>query len=124
MKYLGLDGDSIGRHIERLLIEEELDELENFSKSVKASLKEIEKLVNQNNGKVIFSGGDSILFRGEFDLEFAIKILKVFYQITGRTASIGFGNNTSEAYLGLKLAKSKGGNQVVDYGQIKKKNQI
>jgi len=124
MKYIGLDGDSIGRHIECLLIEENLDELETFSRSVNAALNEIEILVNQNYGKVVFSGGDSILFRGEFDLVFAEQILKIFHRITCKTASIGFGDNTSEAYLGLKMAKSKGGNQVFDYSTLKKKKQI
>lgn len=123
MKYIGLDGDSIGKHIERILIEEDVDELEEFSLSVKNALSEIEKVVNQKKGKVIFSGGDSILFRGDFDIEFTENILDIFHKKTGKTASIGLGESTSEAYLGLKIAKSKGGNQVFDFDIIKNQKQ-
>ena len=66
----------------------------------------------------IFCSGDSILFCGNFDNDFADKTLKEFYQRTGRTASMGIGSNMAKTYLGLKLAKAKGGNQFVDYNEI------
>lgn len=118
MKYFGLDGDSIGRQIELLLIQNKVEEVKNFSRNIEQALENIKKKVIEKKGEIIFCSGDSILFCGEFDNNFAIKTLQEFQRQTGRTASMGIGSNMAKTYLGLKLAKAKGGNQYVDYNEI------
>ncbi len=121
MKYFGLDGDSIGRHIELLLIQNKVHEVKEFSENIVKSLEKIKNEVLLNEGDIIFCSGDSILFCGSFDSNFSNKILQEFYEQTGRTASMGIGSNMAKTYLGLKLAKAKGGNQFVDYSEIENK---
>lgn len=111
--YIGLDGDSIGREIERNIISDDLEELRKFSQKVTTAIEKVKELVELENGDVIFYGGDSILFSGDFDEGFASIILELFKNETGRTASIGIGESPHETYLGLKLAKSYGGNRFV-----------
>lgn len=113
--YVGLDGDSIGRVIESLLIKNRPKEVIVFSKKIVSALESIRLDVINRNGNILFCSGDSILFYGEFDIEFCNFILKKFKDETGRTASIGIGRTTAEAYLGLKLAKSRGGDSVEFY---------
>ncbi|MEZ5038495.1 MAG: mCpol domain-containing protein [Saprospiraceae bacterium] len=117
MLYFGLDGDSIGRIIESYLIENNVEELEQFSKKIVKAIEEIKTLVETMDGKVIFCTGDSILFYGEIDPSFGEVIVRIFKEKTNRTASVGIGKTTAFTYLGLKLAKSKGGNQVVYYNE-------
>lgn len=121
MNYIGLDGDSIGRFIESLLIENNIDGLKEFTESITTALQRIENQVEKDDGKVIFSGGDSILFYGNFDLDYAKNILIQFNSDTGRTASVGIGDTPSDTYLGLKLAKARGGNKAIDYNEEIKK---
>lgn len=115
MVYIGLDGDSIGRVIESLLIQNKIKELKLFSTSVVSSLEKIQLLAQKKGAEILFCTGDSILLYGDLDDFFANHILEIFRKETNRTASIGIGSNTAFTYLGLKLAKSRGGNQVVNY---------
>ncbi|HNN27268.1 MAG TPA: mCpol domain-containing protein [Chitinophagales bacterium] len=111
--YIGLDGDSIGREIERNIINNNLQDLRSFSHCITKAIEIIRDLVESNSGDVIFYGGDSILFSGSFDEIFAQKIIDIFRSETNRTASVGIGNSPHETYLGLKLAKSYGGNRFI-----------
>lgn len=111
--YIGLDGDSIGREIERNIINNNLQELRIFSYCITNAIEKIRNLVESKSGDVIFCGGDSILFSGRFDEKFAQNIIDIFSNETKRTASVGIGNSPHETYLGLKLAKSYGGNRFV-----------
>ncbi len=120
MRYFGLDGDSIGRQIELLLIQNKVEDVKKFSNSIVKALDKIYTDVIKGKGEVIFCSGDSILFYGDFENEFVEKILTEFRSTTGKSASIGIGNNVSKTYLGLKLAKAKGGNQIVEYNEIEK----
>lgn len=115
MLYFGLDGDSIGRIVESYLIENNVSELENFSKKIVDAIETIRNKAEAKGGKVIFCTGDSILFYGEIEASFGEEMVDVFQEKTNRTASVGIGINTANTYLGLKLAKSKGGNQVIYY---------
>ena len=114
-KFVGLDGDSIGRVIESLLIKNKIKEVMEFSEMIQQALDLIKEKVISRGGKVLFCTGDSILFYGDFNVEFCNWMLKEFKKRTGRTASVGIGEKTAETYLGLKLAKSQGGDKVVEY---------
>ena len=118
--YIGLDGDSIGRVIEEYLITNQIDNLKGFSNLIVEALEMIKVEAEEKNGDIIFCSGDSILFSGDFTLEFAEQARLIFNNNTKRTASVGVGYTTAETYLGLKLAKSRGGNQVVFYEMTNK----
>jgi len=113
--YIGLDGDSIGRAIEEYLITNQVQKMKVFSDLIVNALEQIREEAISLGGEVIFCSGDSILVSGEFDQSFAEFARKRFQEVTKRTASVGVGYSTANTYLGLKLAKSRGGNQVVFY---------
>ena len=113
--YIGLDGDSIGRAIEEYLITNQIDRLKEFSRLIVDALEMIKEEALKKGGDIIFCSGDSILFSGDFTIEFAEMARLTFNNKTKKTASVGIGFTTAETYLGLKLAKSRGGNQVVFY---------
>jgi len=115
MLYFGLDGDSIGRVIESYLIENDAEKLTLFSQKIVTALHTIKQKAEEKEAEIIFCTGDSILIYGDIEVEFGDTMLHIFNEKTGRTASVGVGSNLAETYLGLKLAKSKGGNQSVFY---------
>jgi len=115
MLYFGLDGDSIGRVVESYLIKDDVESLREFSEKVVVALEAVKKLAEANHAEVIFCTGDSILIHGNLDEDFGELMLSIFKEQTGKTASVGIGDNLSKTYLGLKLAKSNGGNQAVHY---------
>ena len=118
-KYFGVDGDGIGRTIERYVLQGKQSQLTHFSNCVKEVIALIRDKVLAGGGTVIFDGGDSILFKGDFDLNFIREILELFEQYTGNTSSIGTGESMLQAYLGLKMAKSIGGNKIVHFKNYK-----
>ncbi|MEZ4995765.1 MAG: mCpol domain-containing protein [Saprospiraceae bacterium] len=113
MLYFGLDGDGIGRIVESMMIENNLEELKDFSIMVVKAIEAIRDLAIDKGASIVFCTGDSILFYGNIDPSFGKEIVEMFRETTGRTASVGIGEKISATYLGLKLAKSKGGNQVI-----------
>lgn len=113
--YIGLDGDSIGRVIEEYLITNQVQKMKEFSNLIISALEQIREQAIALGGEVIFCSGDSILVSGDFDQSFAEFARTRFQEITQRSASVGVGYSTANTYLGLKLAKSRGGNQVVFY---------
>lgn len=113
--YIGLDGDSIGRVIEEYLITNQVQKMKEFSNLIISALEQIKEQAIALGGEVIFCSGDSILVSGDFDQSFAEFARTRFQEITQRSASVGVGYSTANTYLGLKLAKSRGGNQVVFY---------
>lgn len=119
--YYGLDGDNTGSMLEKIFLEPENNQqaLKKLSESVKNAIGEIGKKVQKKS--IIFSGGDSILFKGFFKEE-ELKVIQDIYKkkTSGLTCSIGYGRSLTETYLALKLAKTKPGkNSIVG---IKLKN--
>ncbi|WP_176728814.1 mCpol domain-containing protein [Thermogemmatispora onikobensis] len=111
----GLDGDKIGASIEALFIQNNLEEIREFSQKVTEAIEEIKRQIRGRQGDIIFCSGDSILFLGDFDEEWCEQILQRFAELTGCTASMGVGESLQDAYLGLKLAKASGGGLLMYY---------
>lgn len=111
----GIDGDKVGGVIDAYFIRNEVKALNAFSSRVASAVEEIRKAVIQGNGRVVFCAGDSILFQGNFDNVWCVRILDLFQALTGCTASMGIGDTATEAYLALKLAKAGGGGKVISY---------
>ena len=115
MLYFGLDGDSIGRVIESYLIENEEEKLVSFSAKIVQAIEEIKAIALEKSAKIIFCTGDSILIQADLEPSFGQEMVQLFKEKTQRTASVGIGETTATVYLGLKIAKSRGGEQAVHY---------
>jgi hypothetical protein len=113
--YYGFDVDSAKKIIEGFIFSEETEALSHFSTQLLETLREIEQEVIKQEGKIIYSAGDNILFYGKFDESWCQEILHSFKQKTGYSASIGIGKTVTEFYLALRLAKSKGGGLAIHY---------
>ena len=113
--YYGLDGDNTGLELEKIFLTSNDDQcqLKKLSNSVQKAMKEIEKEVKkrtQRQDSIIFSGGDSILFKGFLKEDDLKEIQKTYEKNTsGLTCSIGYGCSLTETYLALKIAKTQPG---------------
>ena len=113
--YIGLDGDSIGREVERLIISNEEEKLQMFSYKITETINDLSAYLIEKGINIIFAGGDSILAYGEINEILITELLDMFEKKTKKTVSIGIGKTLSDVYLGLKLAKANGGNQFINY---------
>lgn len=118
--YCGIDGDKVGEKIEALIITGQLIEASELSRKVKSAVREIERMVQESGGEVIFAGGDSIFAKIEFDEALCKNLIRIFEEITGCFASAGIGKTPTDAYLALKLAKSSGQGMIKAYGDLTK----
>ncbi len=111
------DGDSIRMKIERLLFSGEFESLTKFSNSLNTTIQNIaDKAVFNNSAKIIFAGGDDILFKinvENFDKSVVDEMISEFYLKTGVTISFGVGFTIEDAYINLRRAKARGGNRIV-----------
>jgi len=113
-----LDGDNVAARMESGLICNEIAQVSQFSSQLTLTLEDIRGLVIQERGEVAYCAGDNILFFGQFDIAACEKLLLIFHEQTGCTASIGIGDTSREAYLALKTAKFEGGGRIVDFQQF------
>lgn len=111
--YIGIDGDRVGEKVEALIVAGNLKGVAALSRKVKSAIEKIESTIVSSGGKVIFSGGDSILAEMELDEQQCDNLVQMFHDITGCTASAGVGNTPIEAYLALKLAKGSDSERVI-----------
>ncbi len=119
-KYYGLDGDKVGGKIEEMFINNDEVTLKVLSEKINSAIQELVQSVIKDNGKVIFSGGDSLLFKGIHTDEFCDGLIDRFYKLTGCTASMGIGDSLKNTLLSMKIAKAKGGNmKIVDLKESK-----
>lgn len=113
--YIALDGDSIGRKIEGLILTEKLEDLVRFSQAVDKLIDDISRSILENDGTIYLSGGDNIL---AFDprIESTIDRLKMINSNgSGIRFSVGYGESIKLAYLGLKYAKQSNGIGIVKF---------
>lgn len=114
------DADQVGKRIEGLLLSGNLKELGRFSTSVTAAIQGIRVLAEEKlMARVVFSGGDEILFlmeASEFREESVQGLRSYFLKSTGGSISFGIGGNPEEAFLSLARAKSNGSGLVI-YGR-------
>lgn len=113
--YYGIDGDKIGRKIETMFIKSEEENIKRFSELIDNAINRLEEIIIEKDGIIVFSGGDSILFKGDFTDDFCERLLEEFVRITGCTASMGIGSSLTETFLSMKIAKTFGGGRVLKY---------
>ncbi len=115
--FVAIDGDNVGSRLEYYMLTNQLIDLKKFSLSFNDAIQWLqEALIVQFRAEIIFMGGDNLLavlnhnipnIKGRLE-----EIREEFFSHTGCTLSIGVGENTKDAYLGLKLAKVSGKNQI------------
>lgn len=105
--FIAIDGDLVGRKLEKLIISEKLDELVIYAQSIDNTINKFRSFAEAYNGKIYLQGGDSLLFEiPEYKL-FLEKVKSIQSNIP-TSFSIGIGISAVEAYLALKFAKSSG----------------
>jgi hypothetical protein len=111
------DGDDIGSALELMLLDNKLDDASSYSETVAHALKRIRDFLEKELGaEIIICGGDDLVaFWKEGSVASAdIKYIRVqFFDICGRTISIGIGSTSREATLNLRRAKLLGKDRVV-----------
>ena len=106
--YVSIDGNNIGRELERLMLGERLEELKVFSETMLLIISKIAQHVEKLGGEVIMAGGDNVLARmSESDANELSKWVSKM-RTDKISFSVGIGDNVKMAYLALKYAKVNG----------------
>ncbi len=103
--YVALDGDGVGDHLERCILEEDEGGAHELSLAVNKLIRELTQLLEAWGGRVLISGGDSVLAR--FDASPDSQLLRVLAATDDPvTISAGIGTSMRHAWMALKYAKS------------------
>ena len=109
--YMAIDGDDVGSRIERFLLEDDADSASRLSCKISRALNASVRILRSHGLEVVMHAGDNLLASG--GKEAIDRSLKELRKVRWPgTLSVGIGNNTSDAYLALKYAKSLGGNKI------------
>ena len=105
--YVAIDGNEIGKIIDKYILSEELEKLGCFSRMMNKCVADIESFILDNHGLLIMAGGDNIF--AELP-EAEINSLKDYVAKKNKTMefdfSVGFSTSPLGAYLALKYAKA------------------
>ncbi|MFB2839534.1 mCpol domain-containing protein [Floridanema evergladense] len=105
--FIAVDGDLVGRKIEKLIISSELDELVTYSHLINESVNKMRSFSENIGGKTYLQGGDNLLVEVADYQAFVEQIISSRAEMAA-SFSVGIGRNAVEAYLALKFAKSAG----------------
>ena len=106
--YVSIDGNNIGRELERLMLGERLEELKIFSETMLQTISKIVRHVEEIGGEVIMAGGDNVLARMSESNANELSRWVAKLKTDKISFSVGIGNNVKMAYLALKYAKVNG----------------
>ena len=110
--FIAIDGDSVGRHIEQLIMSSKLHELYEYSYTINQYIEKLRLFSENLGGKIYLQGGDNLLVElSEYQL-FIEKMILTRSE-TKASFSVGIAKRSVEAYLGLKYAKSAGKGLVI-----------
>jgi hypothetical protein len=120
--YIAVDGDDVGRSIERLVLTNDCQGLSAFAAKYRSAVHWLTSvLIDSFQGNALLSDGDSVLIEAHapaFSAHRLTALSEEFAKLSGHTLSIGIGDTMREAYLALKLAKLSGKNQVRSYTEL------
>ena len=102
--YYAVDGDDIGKKLELLLLNNDIESVAIFSKKVTDQISVIRHFFLENDAEVIFSTGDGVLAFSDR----VIDVNRLIHASIGITFSIGIGSTAANALLALKKAKGLG----------------
>lgn len=111
------DGDDIGPALELMLLDNELNRAREYSQSVTRALQHVRYFLEEElDAEIIICGGDDLVACWEAGsvTDADIKLIRTsFFDICGRTISIGIGASSHEATNNLRRAKLLGKDRVV-----------
>ena len=121
--FIAVDGDDVGRKLELYILDNNINELEDFTLSLTNRFNWfVTQLYNLIQIEIHLVGGDSILASFEPNkesIEYLEKLRTDFEKQGLPTISIGIGYTPREAYFALKYAKLYGKNCLVIFEDIK-----
>lgn len=97
-------------------LNEDESEVLKRSQAVSQAIKMIRKLVcseTKDSKSIIFTEGDNVLFKAQYNHSLLSQIQKVYRELTGLSSSIGFGKTLREATVAMRLAKAQKGDSIV-----------
>jgi hypothetical protein len=115
--YAHFDGDDVGSQLKLHLLDNEIEEAREYSRSIVAALGQVRELLEMSHAvDVIAMGGDDLVVswqegsisRGEIE-----EITATFHRLSGRTMSVGMGRSPREAAENLHRAKLMGKDRVI-----------
>lgn len=107
MYYIYIDGDDIGLDIEKSLIENNEESLQQINKEIDSLTQKMSSYLVNAGFSVLFRGADGVICKGEnIDISGLTSYIKEISH--GFTFSIGAALNLREAFLALRYAKSIG----------------
>lgn len=104
--FIAIDGDSVGKLIEKLILEENELSLKEASKEIAIGISKCVERSAALGAEVIFGAGDNALIKSDQSIE--QEIIDLFIEETSNLPvkfSIGIGSSMTNAYLSLKIAK-------------------
>ncbi len=104
MYFYAIDGDDIGRELERLLLNNDVAGITNYSKRVDIALKMIANTLIEAEATIHFCAGDSVFASSEEPIHFD----NISLSVDGIVFSMGIGSSPSTSFLALKKAKGLG----------------
>ncbi len=123
---VSIDGNNIGKRIEQYILNENLNELSEFSNSLLTYLNTLKKLIEAEGGTVYMCGGDNILANVKDNI-----VNEIINKITtikppkDSTFAIGIGVTAHLAYLALAHRKAcQNEHLAATYCRIEKNNLI
>jgi len=120
---VAIDGDNIGNIIERHILLNQVDELDQISNKIKSIFNNFQIILDKEFQtdpayRIVLNGGDSIMFFiSDRNLQKALDcVVQYFFKSDlPFTVSVGISMSPRKAYLALKFAKSVGKNKIVLY---------
>ncbi|MFW8626697.1 mCpol domain-containing protein [Deinococcus sp. ME38] len=104
--FVAIDGDSVGKLIEKLILDEDEVHLNQVSKTIQRAIYRCSERSVALGAEVIFGAGDNVLIKSDQSIE--QNIIDLFIEETANLPvkfSIGVGCSMTNAYLSLKIAK-------------------
>ncbi len=105
--YISIDGDEIGKIIERYILNEDLKSLRKFSNNITNSIRLFEEFIKNVNGKIFLVGGDNIFASVSKDrMQELLDFVNKVNTTSNVKFSVGYSTDILSTYLALKYAKS------------------
>ena len=114
-EFIAIDGDSIGKLLEKYILTNDLDRLSVLSTNIQSDIDTLSIHLQENHGYVIMKGGDNILCQCNLNsIEVLVKEILLINKSREYHFSAGIANSAVNAYMALKYAKLSG-NTVVRF---------
>lgn len=118
--YLAMDGDDAGEAVTEAILHGTEQDAIDFSESIKKAFFDITDWVTDaGGGKIIFEGGDNILFTIDTDdtQSVADTARGMYKHHTGHSATAGVGSSIQEAHKSLVVGKNTGKDKTVVWNE-------